>query len=107
MSARDEVFRKYLPIVRNLSSVLKGNINLSDIEDEHVKHKVNEYLTRPLQTLFNFIDEIKEIYNFNSFRSDLSNKILPINKIIAERYLKNTPNQENLREFFKEILSQD
>ncbi len=107
MSARDEVFRKYLPIVRNLSSVLKGNIQLNDIEDEHVKNKVNEYLTSPLQTLFNFIDEIKEIYNFNSFRSDLSNKISTINKTIAEKYIANTPNQENLREFFKEILSQD
>ena len=103
----DKVFVMYLPLVKALHDVLIGKKQISDIEDENIRKSVDEFISEPLKTLWRFIDEIKLKCDFEEKAEKENNKRQRIKEILVSKYIENTPNQENLREFFKEILAQD
>ncbi len=101
----NKIFTKYLPMVNELKSVLIGDKQVSDIEDESIRAKVRAYLFAPLDTLWDFVDEIKNKYNINDNSYEVSSDIEKVKNIMVSKYIENAPKQEDLRDFFKNILS--
>ena len=102
-----KIFVKYLPMVAELRAVLKCNKTISEIDDESIRKTVEEYLAYPLKTLFDFAKELRKEYKLDEKKEIESIEVERIKKILISKYMDNTPNQENLREFFNDILAQD
>ena len=101
----NKIFTKYLPMVKELKSVLLGDRQIADIEDENIRASVSAYLSAPLDTLWNFVEEINNKYNINKNDYEVSSDIQKVKNILVSKYIENAPKQENLTDFFKKILS--
>lgn len=103
----NKIFVKYLPMVEELKSVLICDKQLSEIEDENIRSMVQNYLSAPLDTLWNFVEQIKREYSINDDNELETIEIDKVKNILISKYIENTPKQENLRNFFNEILNQE
>ncbi len=103
VKAHDKSFKDNSLLVDTLVSVLSGKCTLEQISDDKLKVQVKSFIQNPLQQLFSFIDENYPVVTRKSKRKE---KIIQnVKNILIEKYIENVPNQDDLRIFFKEIMS--